>query len=407
MTAYVVYGMGETKAADVVVDASMLQRGADFLTACLTQPSGLSRYPAHRNDANVRAWMLYALSSLGDHRLSSQDARRAVDMTFDQRDELSDYGRAMLALVLHDGGDAARAGLVVANLENTVQRDAKTGTASWGHAREYYRWYDGGVESTAMVLRALLAIAPKHQDIARSVNWLVRQREGSRWYSTKDTALAVYALSEYLAASGELDADMTVTIAYDADVRRTFRINGENVLSFDARLVFAAKHLTPGPHTLKVHKNGRGHVYYASYVDYYTKEDPIAASGHDVHVTRAYARLLPKEVQRTRTVWDPQTGKRIDEPYMAIDYDGVAISEGDAVESGDLIEVQLQLDARNNFEYIMIEDPKPAGCEPVELRSGSDYGSGLNTHTEMRDKHVAFFADYVPQGVHTLTYRLR
>ena len=55
----------------------------------------------------------------------------------------------------------------------------------------------------------------------------------------------------------------------------------------------------------------------------------------------------------------------------------------------------------------MIEDPKPAGCEPVDLHSGAAYGRSLWTHIELRDRHVALFAAHMPQGKHKLTYRLR
>jgi uncharacterized protein YfaS (alpha-2-macroglobulin family) len=85
----------------------------------------------------------------------------------------------------------------------------------------------------------------------------------------------------------------------------------------------------------------------------------------------------------------------------------VPLSSGDALQSGDLIEVELFLESKNDYDYLAFEDIKPAGCEPVELRSGGREENGLWSQMELRDQKVAFFLPELPQGTHTLTYRLR
>jgi hypothetical protein len=50
---------------------------------------------------------------------------------------------------------------------------------------------------------------------------------------------------------------------------------------------------------------------------------------------------------------------------------------------------------------------KPAGCEPVQLRSGSTWGDSLWANVELRDDRVAFFANHLGKGTHVLHYRLR
>ena len=88
-------------------------------------------------------------------------------------------------------------------------------------------------------------------------------------------------------------------------------------------------------------------------------------------------------------------------------YDRVALKEGDRITSGDMVEVELQLESKNDYEYLAFEDMKPAGCEPVALRSGGRMGLGVYSDMELRDQKVAFFISYMPQGTRTLTYRLR
>ncbi|NOT02075.1 MAG: hypothetical protein HOP29_15795 [Phycisphaerales bacterium] len=413
MTAYVVYGLAEARRADVTIDPAMLDRGVAVLKSAIATPDAFARSWRGANDANVRMWMLYALATVDPGLLRDAPTRTALDQAFEKRDDLTDYTRAMLAIALHAAGDRDRAAVVIENLENTVHVDETTQTASWGHRTGYRFWYDNGLESTAMVLRALLAVAPDHKHVNMAGTWLVRNRQGAHWYSTKDTAFAIYALTDYLLHTGELDADMTVTVTYDRDVKRSFRITPENVLTFDARMILAPQHVTPGKHTVRIDKDGRGTVYHATYADYYTRQDPIHAAGHDIIVKRGYARLIPKQVERTRRIWNFGKRRYIDETYQAIDYDREPISDRDALSAGDLVEVALDIDSRNAFEYILIEDPKPAGCEPADLLSGADYGDpasvgqSLYVYRELRDRHVAFFASYLPQGTHRLTYRVR
>ena len=76
------------------------------------------------------------------------------------------------------------------------------GTAHWGEDGIYWRWSDGGVEATAFALRALLAIDPQNKLIEPVTNWLIKNRRGAQWNSTRDTAIVVLALNDYLRASG-------------------------------------------------------------------------------------------------------------------------------------------------------------------------------------------------------------
>ena len=82
------------------------------------------------------------------------------------------------------------------------------------------------------------------------------------------------------------------------------------------------------------------------------------------------------------------------------------LEDGAPIESGDLVEVELNIRSKNDYESILIEDRKPAGFEPTNPVSGYT-NDPLNAYTEYRDARVSFFVHRLPQGTHTLTYRLR
>ncbi len=88
-------------------------------------------------------------------------------------------------------------------------------------------------------------------------------------------------------------------------------------------------------------------------------------------------------------------------------FERVPLKLGDAVTSGEQIEVVLNITTKNVYDYLAFEDMKPAGCEPVELRSGGRWAGGLCANLELRDEKVVFFIGLLEQGTHTLRYRLR
>lgn len=93
--------------------------------------------------------------------------------------------------------------------------------------------------------------------------------------------------------------------------------------------------------------------------------------------------------------------------FNVLDYTRIELPDGATLQSGDLIDVELVLDSKNEYDYCCFEDMKPAGCEPIDLRSGGRYGDGLCSDMELRDTKTAFFVDHLPQGTRVLRYRLR
>jgi uncharacterized protein YfaS (alpha-2-macroglobulin family) len=76
------------------------------------------------------------------------------------------------------------------------------------------------------------------------------------------------------------------------------------------------------------------------------------------------------------------------------------------LKSGDLVEIELEIDSKNDYEYLIFEDMKPAGFEPVDLRSGYT-GNDLDAYVEFRDNRVVFFSRMLGRGKHSVAYRMR
>lgn len=369
MSAYVVFGLQETKRSGFSIQDDVLNRGVRFLLDNLKEVD---------DEVDTLAYMSYALS------MSGQQDNKWVDSVYKRRDDLNEYTRALLALTLSNMKDD-RAEIVLRNLEGfavETEHGAHWGKEAWG-----WRWSRDQVEATAYCLKAMLAIKPSHRLIDKTVQWLVLNRRGAHWKSTRDTAAAIYALAEYMKAAKETTPNYSVEVLVNGKLVKTLKVTSDNALDFDGKVVVPPNLLRTGKNEILLRKNGTGPLYYAADLQYYTLEEPITSAHHIISVERKYLKI-------TRQV----------------DKDGIESENKSPIigplKSGDEIEVELNINSENAFDYIALEDLKPSGCEPVELRSGSDW-SGVYSHKELRDEMVTFFISHLPQGKTVITYRLR
>ncbi len=218
MTAYVVWGLDLARSGDVSVKHGVIDRAASFLEKSLVE---------EEENPDLQAWMLHALAAHRHTANAGKFESRAFENLWAKRSELNAYSRALLALSAHYLGRTNEAGILVENLENGVKWDERPdtsvildggniqhsttnvqhsviGTAHWGEDGVYWRWSEGGVEATAFALRALLAVDPQNRLIEPVANWLIKNRRGAQWNNTRDTAIVVLALNDYLRVSGEL-----------------------------------------------------------------------------------------------------------------------------------------------------------------------------------------------------------
>src|SRR5262249_15289537 len=123
--------------------------------------------------------------------------------------------------------------------------------------------------------------------------------------------------------------------------------------------------------------------------------------GLEVKVNRRYYKL--SRIKEKVTV-SGSRGQPLDqgvEKYTRKELENLA-----TVKSGDLVEVELEIDSKNDYEYLIFEDPKAGGFEPVTLQSGY-VANTMGAYMELRDEKVAFFVRYLARGKHSISYRMR
>ena len=378
----------------------MIERGMQFLR---NWEIGEMRNKHWRPHA-THAFAAYVLSLKG-LKATDEQAGDCVERLYEGRDKLSLYGKALLSLTLGNLGDEERARLVLRNIMQYLERNDETGIA-WFRtpSQGWWYWYNSDIEANAWCLRAIVRLAPQDEAAPMLVKWLLEnRRNGYYWRSTRDTTLCVAAMSEFVLATGEGQPDYTLTLDLDdGAVVKTVKISKDNFFTYDNSFVVEGLALGGGKHTLTITKDGPGALYWSAYLRYFTKEEDIKASGLQLKLRRTYflLRQIPYEVEVEGAEGQKLTEKRLR-------YERVPLRQGDQIESGDVIQVELRVTSDNDYTYLVFEDMKPAGCEATELRSGGKGQEGFYSYMELRDEKVAFFAPSIGRGEHLLRYRLR
>lgn len=406
LTSLVVRGLLRAKDCGVAIDEATLERGLSWLQRHQDEQVRLIRLwetttnPRQGKSAadNVDALVDLALAEAG---------RTGVAMgqlLWRDAPDLSPYGKALHALACHRRGDRAKVAELRTNLEQFLKQDDENQSAwlelpagNW-----WWCWYGDEIETQAAYLKLLAAVDPQHAVGARLVKYLLNNRKHATWWnSTRDSALVIDAMADWLTASGEDRPDCTVEVLLDGRKLKEVSITAANLFDHEGTLLLEGAAVTTGEHRLELRRIGAGPLYANAYLNYFSLEENLRKQGLEVKVERALYRLVPKE--RNLKV-QGAAGQALDQKVEA--WERQPLVDGARVSSGDLIEIELTIDSKNDYEYLLFLDPKVAGFEPYNVRSGY-LDKGLHAYAEWRDDRSCIFVDRLPRGRSSLAWRMR
>ncbi len=403
-TALVVHGLEIARQNDAQVPEAMLARGVRWLKAYQDKEIALlEEWDRTRKSGKGKADNLDAFIYMV---LVEQKIDRIEMRTYLYRDrkELSVYAKAMFGTALHALGDTEKLAMILRNIEQYLREDPENQTA-WldlPNGGYWWSWYGSEIETQGYYLKLLARMDPSGQKASRLVKYLLNnRRHATYWNSTRDTAVIVEAFADYLAATREEDPSLTLEILYDGKRVKAVTIDRKNIFTFDNKYVLEGAAVASGSHTLMIRKSGRGPVYFNAYLDYFSLEDFIAAAGLEIKVDRKFFRL--KETDKKAKAVGAR-GEPLDR--KVVKYEREPLDNLATLRSGELVEVELTIESKNDYEYLVFEDMKAAGLEPVDVRSGYT-ANALGAYVEFRDQKVCFFVQNLARGKHSVSYRLR
>ncbi len=418
-TAVVVHGLQIAVENDVPLVPGVLDRGIAWLMNYQAEQVRLienyevqQKLPAEQRDRirskpyadNLDALVFMVLT---EHTQASSETNDAMikmrEYLYRDRTKLAVYSLATYGIALQAQGETEKLSRVMRNISQYLREDDENQTC-WLElpGGSWWYWYGSEYEAHAYYLKLLAANEPKSTIAPRLVKYLLNNRKhATYWNSTRDTALVIEAFADYLKATGETEPNVTLELWIDGEQRKSVTVTKENLFTFENKLVLTGEELAAGRHTVELRKQGESPIYYSGYLTNFTLEDDIKAAGLEIKVERKYFKLTPAEKQTTVEGGHGQVVEQAVEKY-----DRTPLVNFAEVNSGDLVEVELTVESKNDYEYILLDDMKAAGLEAYDVRSGYN-GNQLGAYVELRDERVTLFLQQLARGRHSISYRLR
>ncbi|MEM6796156.1 MAG: alpha-2-macroglobulin family protein, partial [Acidobacteriota bacterium] len=385
LTLYTLQGFSRALDFGLEVPKEPVQRAWRYLASYWRDE--LSREIAERKCCAPRltflAWLLsaYPDDSWTGGAFSDDDRRRILDLAARDWRTLSPRLKGYLALALARSDRRAEA----VNVWESVMDSAKTAPdlgTFWAPEDRAWLWYNDTVETHAFALRVLLEIDPEDERRHGLAQWLMLNKKLSHWKSTRATAEALYALAAYLEAEGGLGVRETV-IVQAGPRRERYELDPDK--SGRRQLVVPGESVLPAMGEIDVEVSSESLLFASATWHFATDRLPEEASGDFFRVERRYfRRVLEKGAYELRP-----------------------LAEGEPIAVGDQVEVHLSLRSKHAAEYVHLRDPRGAGFEPEDTRSGWSFSDGLGSYREIRDSGTHFFFEWLPVGEYIFRYRLR
>lgn len=398
ITAYVVFAMDKAQKAGFAVDQNVINRGLDYLNGQLSPVRRIASY----REANLQSFILYVMAEAGRGGQVSE----YTGGLFDNREKLSHFGKAFLALTLDLIGERdGRVDTLLSDLNNAAILSA-TG-AHW--EEQNYDWWamNTDTRSTGVILDALARLDPENELIPNVVRWLMVARKDGIWETTQETAWALIAFTDWMRVTGELKGNYEYAASLNGETLAEGTVNADNVgESIKIKVAIADLIADQGNYLQIGRGEGDGRLYYTAHLRVYLPVEEIDPVNRGIIVYREYTDAA---CEPTRENPCPEVQE---------------------IKVGDVVRVKLTIIAPNDLYYVVVEDPLPAGGEAIDTTLATtsllDQDPSLRrqnkgsmwydwywwwwnwySRSEMRDEKVVLFADYLAKGTYEYTYTFR
>ena len=233
------------------------------------------------------------------------------------------------------------------------------------------------------ILKVLSEMKMDQKAAGELVQWLLFNKKGNEWKSTKTSAAAISSIVQYLKSINGLQGVQTYNVEWGGQ-KRSYEVKAVDLKSQNIRWDMQGELANTKPPEVKVTKKGAG-LAFASLTR--------VASVADVDEGSSTGPMSLKRSFFLKT----RKGK---------DVVLKPIKKGSKIKVGQVVVVEFLLNTKSEFEYVHLQDPRGAGFESEILRSGWEWSS-LSRYQEPKDSMINFFMGYIPKGRYRIRHELR
>ena len=291
------------------------------------------------------------------------------------------YNKALSAVILMEAGhkDEARTALQ-SLMEHTVSKpgmgryfDTDRATLTW----ESYK-----IPTQVAAIEAVRLITPDDTEtLQQMLTWLIQAKRTQSWSNERNTVDAVYALL--------LQADST-----------------SGMFHFDTTLPESARLTFKNGNTSDIVENGAQAAGTLGYIRRDYGLDTIKAKPVSVTIEKnddgiSWGGVYYRSLVPATEVKSGKGELTVERTYLvAKDGKYVPMSKSDTPKTGDRIRVDYTITAARDFDFVSLQDARPACLEPVKQMSGYTWNDGEAYYYAAGDTKQGFFFERMSKGEH-------
>ena len=386
-SAHALLALSQAREQGYAVAVAAIRRARRYLESAYVAPT----LAVERWQLNRAAFLDYALAQSG----AADSARSAAIYTSRQRLNLD--AAALLAQTLRgiNPDDRARLDALAQQLLNGAVTRA-TGTFFEEPSHDRWNW-SSDIRTTALALDALLTIQPDSELLPNIVRHLASASGSAGWRSMQDTTWTIYALTNWMLHSGELEPSYSYSAAVNGAALLEDAAMPDSALAAETLHVDLAQLIPGETNLLDIQRGaGAGALYYIAHLNANLPVHAVQPLSRGIGISRLYT--MPDDSNKTPI-------------------DSAAI--------GDTVQVRLRIVAPNTLRNVVIEDYFPAGAEAIDPTLATSQQIGVMPggeridpesqgwgwwhfdHIEFRDEKATIYASYLPRGVYEYVYSIR
>ncbi|MBI1946858.1 MAG: Ig-like domain-containing protein [Deltaproteobacteria bacterium] len=365
-----------------------LRKMGDYLERALQKGTVTEEIP-HGSiaDGDTRALFVMTLGRL------NRPQHAWVETLWRERDKLTPFGLSFLATAVEEGsGNRALKEPILAAI---AERAAKNDAEAWyeGAPRGGYSM-DSPLRTHAGAVLAFASGAPRQDIAGRLVTGFLHRQQGGMWGNTQENVFGMMGIAAMARATEAPGDGPALTLMVNGFAIDANKLEAPSARTRRLRLDEAAL-------GIGADKPGKINVVIDS-----KKPSPV-----NLRVRVEYEAALTPENKKARS-----NGFTIARTVETLE--GKALST--LLPLGQVVRVRLSVEAKDQNNYVAIDDKLPAGLEPMNLALDTTEKLSLGaitperqraterlSYTEMRDHRVAFFIDDMPPGRYELVYLAR
>ncbi len=288
--------------------------------------------------------------------------------------------KTMLSMVLYRFNDRQTPQLILAHLKETAIINKQKGMY-WKSNQPGYYWYEAPIETQALIIEAFSEITDDRNTIDELQIWLLNNKRKQDWKTTKATTEATYAL--LLQGTNWLTKEGTTKIKIGnkkIDTKKLEAGTGYFKTSWNAN------EITPEMAEISIKNTSEVIQFGGYYWQYFEELDQITNEEHANDIK------LHKELFLKRNTNKGTNLTKIENTTLQV---------------GDLVTIRIELQVKDNFEFVHLKDMRASSFEPVNVISKYKWQDGTGYYQSTKDIATHFFFDRLNKGSYVLEYDVR